>query len=96
MACSQHAHAGKAIPRASPVDGKEGLRIARISPHIIILDIPDAGDGRLVGALAVEKPPRDWPRCRSSADHAGKQDMGFALGAADYLTKPIDAAKLSP
>jgi signal transduction histidine kinase/CheY-like chemotaxis protein len=77
--------------------GKEGLRIAsEYHPDIVILDILMPGmDGWSVLAQLKAMPGMtDVPIILLTM--LENKEMGFALGAAEYLTKPIDAAKLLP
>ena len=78
-------------------DGKEGLRVAReYRPDIVILDILIPGtDGWSVLAQLKAMPGlEDVPIILLTM--LENKEMGFALGAAEYLTKPIDASKLLP
>ena len=78
-------------------DGKEGLRIAReYRPDIIILDIlmPGMDGWSVLSQLKTTPGLAEVPIILLTM--LENKDMGFALGAADYLTKPIDAAKLIP
>jgi signal transduction histidine kinase/DNA-binding response OmpR family regulator len=77
--------------------GKEGLRIAgEYHPDIVILDILMPGmDGWSVLAQLKAMPGMaDVPMILLTM--LENKEMGFALGAAEYLTKPIDASKLLP
>lgn len=78
-------------------DGKEGLKIARdYKPDLIVLDILMPGiDGWAVLTQLKAMPElADTPIILLTM--LENKEMGFALGAADYLTKPIDAQKLLP
>jgi signal transduction histidine kinase/CheY-like chemotaxis protein len=78
-------------------DGKEGLRIAReYHPDIIILDIlmPSMDGWSVLSQLKTTPGLTEVPIILLTM--LENKDMGFALGAADYLTKPIDAKKLIP
>ena len=78
-------------------NGKEGLRLAReYHPDIVILDILMPGvDGWSVLAQLKTLPGfAEVPIILLTM--LENKEMGFALGAADYLTKPIDAQKLLP
>jgi signal transduction histidine kinase/CheY-like chemotaxis protein len=78
-------------------DGKEGLRIAReYHPDIIILDIlmPGMDGWSVLSQLKTTPGLAEVPIILLTM--LENKDMGFALGAADYLTKPIDAQKLIP
>jgi CheY-like chemotaxis protein len=77
-------------------NGEEGIRLARAErPDVITLDVLMPGlDGW--GVLAVLK---DDPALAAipvvMLTITDEQDLGFALGAAEYLTKPIERARLS-
>ena len=78
-------------------DGKEGLRLAReYQPDIVILDILMPG----MDGWTVLSQLKATPECANIPiillTMLENKDMGFALGAADYLTKPIEAEKLLP
>jgi DNA-binding response OmpR family regulator len=76
--------------------GKEGLRLAReLRPRAIVLDVMMPGmDGwATLTALKAEPELAQIPVVLLTIiDDKG---MGFALGASDYLTKPIDTARLT-
>ena len=78
-------------------DGKEGLRLAReYHPDIVILDILMPG----MDGWTVLSQLKAIPECATIPiillTMLENKEMGFALGAADYLTKPIEAEKLLP
>jgi len=77
------------------VDGKEGLRLATaLSPDLITLDVlmPEM-DGWAVLAMLKSKPDTAHiPVIMLTIVDESKQ--AFALGAIDYLTKPIDTDRL--
>ncbi|HET6521869.1 MAG TPA: response regulator, partial [Geminicoccaceae bacterium] len=71
--------------------GVEGLRMAREArPDVITLDIimPDLDGWSVLRALKSDPELRDIPVILVSM--LDDREMGFALGAADYLAKPID------
>ncbi len=75
--------------------GEEGLRLAReLRPHAITLDALMPGmDGWMVLAkLKADRELQEIPVIMISIED--RKEMGFALGASDYLTKPIDAERL--
>jgi len=70
--------------------GEEGLRIAREKkPSVITLDVMMPGmDGwAILGKLKEDPNTRDIPVIMLSI--VANEELGFALGAADYLTKPV-------
>ena len=70
--------------------GEEGLRIAREEkPSVITLDVMMPGmDGwAVLGKLKEDPKTRDIPVIMLSI--VANEELGFALGAADYLTKPV-------
>ena len=75
--------------------GREGLRLAReVRPDAITLDIlmPDLDGWAVLRELKADPELCDTPVVLVTI--LGDHDMGFALGAADYLTKPIDPKAL--
>ena len=78
-------------------DGEEGLRAGRPVPpgrHHPRRD--DAADGRLGGARrALKADPKLADTPGRHADDHERDEMGYVLGAAEYLTKPIDRERLA-
>ncbi len=75
--------------------GKEGLRLAKESkPDAIILDVimPDLDGWTVLRSLKQDSDLCDIPVVLATV--LGDRDMGLALGAAEHLTKPIEAAEL--
>jgi signal transduction histidine kinase/DNA-binding response OmpR family regulator len=71
-------------------DGSEGLRLAReIQPVAITLDVTMPGvDGwTVLGRLKEDPTTADIPVIMLTM--VEERNLGFALGAADYLTKPV-------
>jgi len=76
--------------------GREGLKQAReIKPDVIILDVmmPEMDGWNVLSSLKNDPILSEIPVVMLSMIE--DKHMGFALGAADYLTKPIDREKLS-
>ncbi len=76
--------------------GEEGLQLARaLHPTAITLDVMMPGmDGwAVLTALKADPALADIPVIMLTI--LDNKNMGFALGAADYLTKPIDQRRLS-
>ncbi|HXV42522.1 MAG TPA: response regulator, partial [Anaerolineae bacterium] len=79
----------------SAVGGEEGLRLAReIQPDVITLDVMMPGmDGwAVLTALKAEAKLADIPVIMVTM--INDKSMGYALGASDYMTKPIDRERL--
>ena len=75
--------------------GEEGLRLAReLKPAAITLDVMMPGlDGwAVLSALKADPELAEIPVTMLSI--VEDRGLGYALGAADYLTKPIDRARL--
>ena len=75
--------------------GREGLKIAKQTrPDLITLDIimPDLDGWSVLKTLKDDLELRDIPVVLVTI--MGDRDMGFALGAADYITKPLDREML--
>jgi CheY-like chemotaxis protein len=75
--------------------GAEGLRLAReLKPSAITLDIimPDADGWQVLHGLKADPATRDIPVLLLSV--VDQKDLGFRLGAADYLLKPFERDEL--
>ena len=75
--------------------GEEGLRLAReLNPDVVTLDVMMPGlDGWAVLAQMKSDPVlAEIPVIMLTI--VDDKNMGYALGAADYLTKPIDRDRL--
>ncbi|MFA7242773.1 MAG: response regulator [Sulfuricellaceae bacterium] len=76
--------------------GKEGLALAKtLKPDAITLDVMMPGmDGwAVLTSLKVDPELADIPVIMLSM--VSEKDMGYALGAADYMVKPIDRNRLA-
>ncbi len=76
-------------------DGREGLEMARrLHPDAITLDVMMPGmDGwSVLGALKSDPDLADIPVVMVTM--IDEKRIGYSLGAADYLTKPIDRSRL--
>ncbi len=76
--------------------GEEGLRLARVlHPVAITLDVMMPGiDGwTVLQQLKADPDTQDIPVIMLTM--VDDKNIGFALGAADYMTKPIDRSRLS-
>ncbi len=77
-------------------DGVEALRLARHDlPDVITLDVMMPGlDGwAVLTTLKADPSTADIPVIMVT--FVGDRNLGYALGAADYLTKPIDRTRLA-
>ena len=75
--------------------GREGLKVAKQArPDVITLDIimPDLDGWSVLKALKADPELCDIPVILVTI--MGDRDLGFALGAADYITKPLDREAL--
>jgi CheY-like chemotaxis protein len=76
-------------------DGKTGLEMARrLKPAVITLDVmmPSMDGWAVLNALKADPTTADIPVVMLTI--VDDRNMGFALGAADYFTKPIDWQRL--
>jgi signal transduction histidine kinase/CheY-like chemotaxis protein/ligand-binding sensor domain-containing protein len=77
-------------------DGRTGLEMAkRLMPAVITLDVmmPSMDGWAVLTALKADPATADIPVVMLTI--VDDKNMGFALGAADYFTKPIDWQRLS-
>jgi len=75
--------------------GKRGLELARaIYPDVIILDVkmPDMDGWSVLEALKSDADLRDIPVIMLTMTDA--KELSLALGAADFLTKPLERSRL--
>lgn len=80
---------------ATAANGAEGLRLAReIRPTAIILDVimPQMDGWTVLQHLKADPELADIPVLMATV--LEEQSKGYVLGAADYLTKPLDRKKL--
>jgi PAS domain S-box-containing protein len=76
-------------------DGQQGLHLAReLRPQVILLDVKMSGmDGwTVLTAIKADPALEEIPVVMVTI--ADDQNLGYALGAADYLTKPVDQQRL--
>ena len=76
-------------------DGREGLALARrYRPKVVLLDIemPNVDGWQVLQSLRADPVLSDTPVIMISVLH--ERSVGFAMGADDYLVKPIDRAEL--
>ncbi len=77
-------------------DGEEGLRIARqVRPALIFLDVimPRMDGWAVLTALKADPQLEDVPVVMLTI--VNETEMGYMLGASEYLTKPIDRERLA-
>jgi hypothetical protein len=77
-------------------DGRIGLEMARrLKPAVITLDVmmPSLDGWAVLNALKADPATADIPVVMLTI--VDDKNMGFALGAADYFTKPIDWQRLA-
>jgi CheY-like chemotaxis protein len=76
--------------------GEEGLRLAKeLRPAAITLDVLMPGMDGWAVLTALKADPELAPIPVIMATVVDEKDMGFALGATDFLTKPIDRGYLA-
>jgi signal transduction histidine kinase/CheY-like chemotaxis protein len=88
------ARQGFAIESAK--NGEDGLRLARrIRPQAIVLDVmmPGTDGWTVLSRLKSDPETADLPVIMLTI--VENRNLGFALGAAEYLTKPIDRDRLA-
>jgi PAS domain S-box-containing protein len=75
--------------------GKDGLKLAReLRPHAITLDVmmPKMDGWSVLSALKADPELADIPVIMFTV--VDDKNLGYSLGASDYLTKPIDRERL--
>jgi signal transduction histidine kinase/CheY-like chemotaxis protein/HAMP domain-containing protein len=80
---------------ATAAGGEEGLRLAReLQPDVITLDVlmPGMDGWSVLAALKVDAAVADIPVVMLTM--LDDRNLGYTLGAADYLTKPVDRERL--
>jgi PAS domain S-box-containing protein len=77
-------------------DGERGLALAKkMTPNLIFLDVmmPKMDGWTVLGALKADKKLAEIPVVMLTI--LNDQEMGYMLGASEYLNKPIDRNRLS-
>jgi signal transduction histidine kinase/ActR/RegA family two-component response regulator/HAMP domain-containing protein len=80
---------------AAAADGDEGLRLARkLRPSVIVLDVvmPERDGWDVLARLRADPELHDTPVIVLTV--VDEKALGYALGATEYLTKPIDRERL--
>ncbi|MCH7843311.1 MAG: GAF domain-containing protein, partial [Chloroflexi bacterium] len=91
----QRSLAGQGFNLVRAMGGQEGLRLAKeLLPAVITLDVMMPGmDGwAVLSALKADPDLADIPVIMVTI--IDQKNLGYALGAAEYLTKPIDRGRL--
>ncbi|MCI0902960.1 MAG: response regulator, partial [Chloroflexi bacterium] len=91
----QRSLAGQGFNLVRAMGGQEGLRLAKeLLPAVITLDVMMPGmDGwAVLSALKADPDLADIPVIMVTI--VDQKNLGYALGAAEYLTKPIDRGRL--
>ncbi len=87
--------ASEGIHTLTAADGDEGLAIAKATqPELILLDIamPKVDGWSVLVRLKSDEQLAEIPVILQSANN--KRDLGFMLGATDYLVKPVNRTRL--
>ncbi len=87
-------HLGYSVAIAS--NGKEGLRLAKkLRPDAILLDVkmPKMDGWKVLSSLKENLLLSDIPVIMTSIEN--QNDKGFAMGATDYMVKPVGREQLS-
>jgi PAS domain S-box-containing protein len=77
-------------------NGDDGLRLARaLRPNVITLDVimPGLDGWAVLSALKADPELADIPVIMLTM--MDQKNLGYALGAADYMTKPVDRERLA-
>ncbi len=85
----------KGVRVVTAADGEEGLRLAaQFRPAVIFLDVlmPRMDGWSVLSALKADSKLRNIPVIMLTL--MNEAEMGYMLGAAEYLTKPIDRDRL--
>ena len=88
--------AKEGIAAVAAADGESGLALAKsFKPAAIFLDVimPKLDGWAVLGALKRDPATASVPVIMLTV--ASGQDLGYSLGAAEYLTKPVDAQDLT-
>ncbi|HNS95320.1 MAG TPA: response regulator [Polyangiaceae bacterium] len=92
MSRSLNNHGYRAVTAAN---GREGLELAKkLNPAVVVLDVmmPEMDGWAVLTALKAEPSLTDIPVVMATI--LEDRNLGYALGATDYLTKPIDRKRL--
>jgi PAS domain S-box-containing protein len=87
--------AAEGVRIVAAADGEEGLRLAaQLHPALIFLDVlmPRMDGWAVLSALKADRHLSDTPVVMMTI--MNETEMGYVLGASEYLTKPIDRDRL--
>ena len=87
--------AGEGVRVVAAADGEEGLHLAaQLRPAIIFLDVlmPRMDGWAVLSALKADRSLTDTPVVMMTI--TSEMEMGYLLGASEYLAKPIDRDRL--
>lgn len=88
--------AAEGVRVATAADGEEGLRLAaQLRPAVIFLDVlmPRMDGWAVLTALKADRALADIPVVMMTI--MNETEMGYVLGASEYLTKPIERDRLT-
>ncbi len=88
--------AKEGLQAVTAADGEDGLRLAKLfKPSAIFLDVimPKMDGWAVLAGLKKDRRLADVPVIMLTV--AAGKDLGYTLGAAEYLTKPVDADDLA-
>ena len=87
--------AGEGVRALTAADGEEGLRLAaQARPSLVLLDVlmPRMDGWAVLAALKADPALADIPVVMLTI--LNEPEMGYLLGASEYLTKPVDRDRL--
>ena len=86
---------GQGFHLVRAMDGQEGLRLAKeLRPRVITLEVMMSGMDGWAVLSALKADPELADISVIMVTIIDDKNMGYALGASEYLTKPIDRARL--
>ncbi len=84
------------VPAIAAADGEEGLRLAReLAPCMVLLDVmmPRVDGWAVLTAMKADPLLANIPVVMIT--FVNERELGFMLGAADYLNKPVERQQIS-
>jgi PAS domain S-box-containing protein len=88
--------AGEGVHALTAADGEQGLRLAaQVRPAVIFLDVlmPRTDGWAVLSALKADPDLADTPVVMLTI--INDREIGYVLGASEYLTKPVDRGRLA-